>query len=329
VGQLGGFIGGALTIAEGSVWAAEGFGDEKVHRLDPVTGKIVASIAVTRNPSALAYGAGAIWVSASAKVSKAGGVLLSVSGLAVLRIDPVTNQVVASVQLPTPEPPANAVTSAGLVFANGAVWACDTRSGTVVRIEPAGERVTGTIEGPRTDSSDGRHYSYFLYATGDRLVLTRYGFKVIRGPGAGLVTDVTVWQIDPETNRHTGEPVQLVRDGAILAFVDGVAWLGNSHTDGLTRVDPIKLQPSGEPLLVGHPVYAIAGDRGSLLAIAGAGRTAGDDRKMSRWRSSRMPNQTKRTHQDWANSTGPPTAGKRSMPAMRAPVRPRVITSAS
>jgi hypothetical protein len=279
--QIGGFVGGDLTVAEGSVWAAEGGGGDKVHRIDPITGKTVASIAVTRNPMALTSGAGAIWVSASAKASKAGGVLLSASGLAVFRIDPVTNQVVASVPLPMPEPPWNAFPSAGLAFASGSLWACDTLSGTVVRIEPAGERVVATIEAPRSDSSDARRYSYSLHAVGDRLALRRNGIKGTRGPDAGLVTDVTVWQLDPETNRFTGEPAQLVRDGAVVAFVEGVAWLGNTRADGLTRVDPVKLEPLGEPLLVGHPVYVIAGGSGSLLAVSGAGRTGGDDRNKS------------------------------------------------
>lgn len=286
--RIGGLVGGDLTVAEGSVWAAEGAGGDKVHRIDPTTGKTVASIAVTRNPMALAYGAGAIWVSASAKVNKVGGVLLSASGLAVFRIDPVTNQVVASVPLPTPEPAANDFVSAGLAFASSAVWACDTLSGTVVRIEPAGERVVATIAAPRTDSSEVRRYFYSLHAVGDRLALRRNGIKDTRGPDAGVVTDVTVWQIEPETNQFAGEPAQLVRDGAVLAFVEGVAWLGDTRTDGLTRVDPIKLQPLGEPLLVSHPVYAIAGGRGSLLAIAGAGRTAGGDRNMS-WVRRVMP----------------------------------------
>lgn len=274
LGNIGGFVGGALAVAEGSVWAAEGAGGEKVHRLDPNSGKIIASVGVPRNPTGVAYGGGAIWVTAADKVSKAGVVLLGVRGLAVHRIDPVTNKVVASVPLPMPEPPANTGASAVVEFARGAVWACDTHSGTVVRVDPAGERVVATIEAPRTESIDARRYTYSLHVAGDRLVLKRYGSKVSRAVGVALVTDVTVWQIDPETNRLTGEPAQLVRDGVVLGFVDGVAWLGSTQTDGLIRVDATTLQPLAKPIMIGHPVYAIAGGGGSLLALGGAGPAA-------------------------------------------------------
>jgi hypothetical protein len=274
LGNIGGFAGGALLVAEGSVWAAEGLGGEKVHRVDANSGKIVASVDVPRNPTALTYGAGSIWVTAAEKVTKAGGVLLGVRGLAVHRIDPAANKVMASVPLSLPEPPANRSGSAGVEFSGGAVWACDALSGTVVRIDPASERVVATIEAPQADSSDARRYSYWLHAAGDRLLLRRYGSKVSRTVGAAPITDVTLWRIDPETNRLSGEPAQLVRDGVVLGFADGVAWIGNTQADGLTRVDPATLKALAPPIMIGHPVYAIAGGGGSLLALGGAGPAA-------------------------------------------------------
>jgi streptogramin lyase len=175
-----------------------------------------------------------------------------------------------------PEPPANNFSAPMLQFASGTLWTGDALTGTVVRIDPANNRVVATIEAPRTESTDSRRYFYSLHAVGDRLLLQRLGIKGKRGADS-LVTDVTVSQIDPETNRFAGEPAQLVRDGAVLAFVDGVAWLGSTQEDGLTRMDPATLRALAKPIMVGHPVYAIAGGRGSLLAIAGARRTAGDN----------------------------------------------------
>jgi hypothetical protein len=275
LGSIGGFAAGDLVVAESSLWAAEGLGGEKVHRLDPATGKRIASIDVPRNPTVLAHGAGAVWVIAAEKASKAGGVLLGVRGWAVHRIDPASNQVVASVPIPTVDPPRNIMSSAMLAFASGAVWAGDGFTGAVVRIDPAGERAVATIEPPRSESPDAIR-GYRLIAVGDRLALRRDGIKGGRGPDAGLVTDVTVWEIDTVTNRIRGEPAQVVRDGVVLGIVDGVGWLGSTRTDGLTRVDPFTLKPRGQPVLVGHPVHAIAGGRGSLVAIAGARRTQGD-----------------------------------------------------
>lgn len=280
LGNIGGFAGGALTVAEGSVWAAEGAGGEKVHRIDPASGRIIASIDVSRNPMGLAYGAGAIWVTAADKVNKAGGVLLSVRGLSLYRIDPATNRVVASVSIPIADPPANTMPGTMLAFVGNAVWTGDAWSGTVVRIDPAGERVVATLEAPQLESSGARGI-YSLRTIGDRLLLTRYGYKGGRGAEANLVTELTVWQIDQATNRITGEPAHLAREGVVLAIIDGVGWLGSSRVDGLTRVNPMTLQPLAQPLMVGHPVYAIAGGGGSLCAIAGARRTAGDDRNIS------------------------------------------------
>lgn len=280
LGSIGGFAAGDLAVAEGSLWAAEGLGGKRVLRLDPVTGKQIAGIDVQLNPTVLAHGAGAIWVVAAEKASKAGGVLLSVRGWAVYKIDPASNRVVASIPIPTVDPPRNVMSSAMLAFARGAVWAGDGFSGAIVRIDPSGERVVATIGPPRSELPDTVRV-FRLVAVGDRLALRRDGIKGGRGPDAGLVTDVTVWEVDTAGDRIRGEPAQVVRDEVVLGIVDGLGWLGSTRTDGLTRVDPFTLKPLGRPMLVGHPVYAIAGGRGSLVAIAGARRTQGDSSGMS------------------------------------------------
>ena len=115
----------------------------------------------------------------------------------------------------------------------------------------------------------------------DRILLRRSGFKIDRSAPAAVPTDVTVWAIDSATNRIAGEPARLVREGVVLAFIDGVGWLGSTRTDGLVQVDPITLQALGQSVSVGHPVYGIAGGGRSLIAIAGAGRTAGDKSPLS------------------------------------------------
>lgn len=280
VGRIGGFAGGALLLAEGAVWAAEGLGGEKVHRVDPATGRIVASIAVARNPTGLAHGAGAIWVVASEESNKAGSLLLNVTGLALYRIDPGMNQVVASIPIPMADRPANTTIPAMVAFAGGAVWAGDSLTGSVLRVDPADNRIAATIDPPRAESTDVRR-NHALRAVGDRVLLQRFGFRLPRGAGVATVTDITVWEIDAATNRFADRPAEVMRDGVVLAYVDGAAWLGSTRTDGLVRVDPATLQPLGPPVSVGHPVYALAGGRDSLLAIAGARRTAGDERDIS------------------------------------------------
>ena len=272
---IGGHGGGQLLVAEGSLWAAEGFGGKKVHRVDPATGKIIASIDVPRNPTGLAHGAGSIWVVASEKENAFG-----VSGWAVFRIDPATNRIVAIVPIVATDPFDSTFSPAMLAFAGGSVWTGDALTGAIVRFDPAGERVIATIEGPRIESRDSPA-GYSLHSVADRILLRRSGFKIDRSARAAVPTEVTVWAIDSATNRIAGEPARLVREGVVLAFIDGVGWLGSTRTDGLVRVDPITLQALGQPVSVGHPVYGIAGGGRSLLAIAGAGRTAGDKSPLS------------------------------------------------
>jgi sugar lactone lactonase YvrE len=272
--MIGGFAGGSLVAAAGSVWASEGAGGERVHRYDPDSGKIVASVNVTRNPTGLAYGAGALWVAASGKAEKLGGVLLGVSGLAVHRIDAATNKVVASVPIPMPDSPFNAFVSASLEFVGDALWICDSASGTVVRVDPATDRVVATITPPPSESGDMRRHVYSIHVAEDRAVLRRYGYRDARIEPDTLSADVTVWQIDPDANRLSAEPARLVRDGVVLGFANGAVWLGNRQADGLTRVDPKTLQPLSEPLMIGGPVYAIEGGGGSPLALVGAGPRA-------------------------------------------------------
>lgn len=287
LGTIGGFGGGDLLVAQGSVWAAEGLGGDKVHRLDASTGARIASIDITRNPTVLAQGADAVWVVAAEKVSKAGGVLLAVSGWAVHKIDPASNRVVASIPVPTHDPPRNMMLSAMLAFAGGSVWAGDGFTGAVVRIDPVAGRVVAAIPPPRSESPDTLR-GYGLVAVGDRLLLRRHGLKGGRGPDAGVVADVTVWEIDTATNRIRGEPAQLASEGVVIGIVDGVGWLGSTRSDGLTRIDPFTLQPLAPPVRVGHPVYAIGGGRNSLVAIAGARRTAGDN-SLTSWLTRVVP----------------------------------------
>jgi YVTN family beta-propeller protein len=124
----------------GGVQIATGFGavwlrlhDGSVARLDPVTNRLVATIAVGSGEFGdIAAGEGGVWVSTfdEDKLS---------------RIDPATNRVVGNVQVGTnPE---------GLAFTPGAVWVADHRGGTVTRVDPKTNTVAATIAvGPKGPS---------------------------------------------------------------------------------------------------------------------------------------------------------------------------------
>ena len=96
-----------------------------ITRIDPVSGVATATITVGHAPSGLAVGEGAVWVA---------------DGLdnAVFRIDPVSNEVSATV--PVGDSPR------GVAVGAGAVWVANSRDGTVSRIDPRTNDVTKTIE---------------------------------------------------------------------------------------------------------------------------------------------------------------------------------------
>jgi YVTN family beta-propeller protein len=152
-----------VAIGDGSVWVGRGYGT--VARVDPVTGDVVTAT-VGNNPTAIAVGAGGVWVvddadntltridpsSASAVTSttpvgrgpsavaaEAGAVwVANTQDDAVARVDPDSGSVVRTIRVgrrPT-----------GIAVGAGAVWVANSLSGTVSRIDPKTNRVTATIE---------------------------------------------------------------------------------------------------------------------------------------------------------------------------------------
>jgi YVTN family beta-propeller protein len=110
----------SVVTADRSVWLASG--TKRVLRLDPSTGRTIASIAVPVGPLALGAGQDAVWV----------GSLVH----RVARIEPATNRVANAVSV--------AAETEGIAVGHGAVWAavcCDS----VWRIDPTTDVLTGTV----------------------------------------------------------------------------------------------------------------------------------------------------------------------------------------
>jgi YVTN family beta-propeller protein len=119
-----------LAIGEGAVWVASG-ADDRVLRLDPVTGRVIAQIplaAVPRvrvaSPYGIAVGDGSVWVTDALADT-------------VSRIDPTVNAVTATIKVgrrPT-----------RLAVGESAVWVLNAGEGTVSKIDPATNAVTARI----------------------------------------------------------------------------------------------------------------------------------------------------------------------------------------
>lgn len=113
-----------VVTGAGSVWVAS---DPKgvVARIDPVTGTVVARVAVSANVSYMAFGFGAVWA-------------VSLPQRTVQRIDPATNAVTATTTL--------GKDPGFLVAGEGAVWIQEQGDGTLVRVDPVSAAVTGRIK---------------------------------------------------------------------------------------------------------------------------------------------------------------------------------------
>ena len=110
-----------VAFGAGSVWVANWLANT-VTRIDPATGKALATIKVTATgPEGMAFGASSLWVS-----NKAGSVS---------RIDPRTNRQVALIKV-RPEPRYLAVGA-------GSVWVADYNDASVIRADAATGRVRG------------------------------------------------------------------------------------------------------------------------------------------------------------------------------------------
>ena len=73
-----------MTVGDGSVWVANG-GDRTLVRVDPAAKQVIDRIGLSRIPTQLAYGRGALWVASA----------IGDRGV-VLGVDPRSRAVVAS-----------------------------------------------------------------------------------------------------------------------------------------------------------------------------------------------------------------------------------------
>ena len=126
-----------IAVGDDAVWLSGDALDRRLFRLDPRTGRIVATIPLPFIPSSVAADASGVWVTAQ---------LADV----VARIDPATNRIVETIKVGR-EPMAVAIGS-------NAVWVANALDDTLSRIDPRTNRVTGTVSTdgvPRAIAVDG------------------------------------------------------------------------------------------------------------------------------------------------------------------------------
>jgi len=232
-----------VVAAFGSVWTAD-HREGTVSRIDVAKNRVTARIPIGELPYDVTAGGGAVW--APALVSKR-----------LVRIDPRTNQVTASVS----------GSFERVAFGAGAVWAIEWpnapdppdpwRGRYVTRIEPSSARVVMRIELPGPSESVAVGEGAVWSATGRWLVridpgtnrivhkikLPVAGASITVGEGAVWValTDGRVARVDPDSDRITATVRTGTGDEIYLDAGEGAVWAGNVNNiadSTLARIDP-------------------------------------------------------------------------------------------
>jgi YVTN family beta-propeller protein len=198
----------AITTGFGSLWftvtAFDDLGEPSlpglVIRVDPLTGSAIGSpIPVGRGPISITASTDAIWVS-------------NLIDGTVSRIDPVTNQVAATVT--TGGHPI------GIVAGFGSVWVANYADGKVARIDPATNLVVATVS-----TQQG--------ATG---LAVGAGSVWVSFCGCGQASGV-VSRIDPATN-SVAAVVPVGLEAGFAAFGGGYLWVAIDADMTVVQIDP-------------------------------------------------------------------------------------------
>lgn len=163
---------------------------------------VTATIQLEPGLSDIETGFGSVWVA---------------SPVSVIRIDPSSNLVVATIPL------AGGPDAVDLAVGEGAVWAVSGPRA-IARIDPSTNKVVATIGG-------GGFHIEGMAAGGGGLWVTRLSDASPRG---ALV------YVDADTNQITGDPILVGRGPGPVSYTGVSVWVTNTDSGGsLMRVDPL------------------------------------------------------------------------------------------
>lgn len=229
----------------------------------PPAGTVAARIPVGTEPQGLAFAAGAIWVPNSRDGT-------------VSRIDPATNQIVATITIGEP---GGGYGSPTTVAARGdEIWVGDNEALKLVRIDPATNQIVATID--LTTAPHG-------IAVGDHALWLSYQSTLVRldpdtgetvatifldGTGAYGVaaTDSAIWvqsrilvyRVDPATNTIVASiSIPGANNLLGLAADEDSVWTGDWFTYLIYRIDPATNQAVATiPWVIEHPGHYVITD---------------------------------------------------------------------
>jgi YVTN family beta-propeller protein len=135
---------GGIAVGEGAVWA---IGSAGIVRIDPATNRVVMTIPISQaapanspSPTAVAVGAGSVWVTSRFVVTDTIAAHNSTPkpkpGI-LSRIDPATNSIVATIPV--------GLDPFGVAVGEGGVWVANRTGFTISKVDPATNGVVATI----------------------------------------------------------------------------------------------------------------------------------------------------------------------------------------
>ena len=268
------------------------------------TGPASTSIAVGDNPTALDFGAGAVWVAnyGSGTVTRIdpstnkasvpievgdspedvsvgeGGVWVSNAFGALTRIEPRSNEV-------ADEPIQLGADPYALAAGGGSVWVASGLQGTVTRVDPEFNRVVGRpIRVGSTPTAVAVGGGSVWVGNSDSATVTRIDARsgdvvgdpvaVGRAPMGLAVGGGAVWvansesnsvtRIDPRSGDVIGEPIAVGRAPVAIAVAEGAVWVANSEGNSVTRIDPRSGEVVGAPIAAGPGPTAVTAGGGAV-----------------------------------------------------------------
>jgi class 3 adenylate cyclase/streptogramin lyase len=273
-----------IAAGEGAVWLADPQ-NSTLAKIDPKTRNIVDRRGVPGTdvfPTALAAGAGSVWITSAAPGPRSAGVVL-------VEIDPGTTGLRRSLLLAkkAATPSGATYTSAYLATDCCSVWVLDTDLGRVERLNPAAYK-------PRVIVKQGvggyaiAHGEGATWVAGENSVtridprtggtattaplgeptpepdLTRANVSVAAGAGSVWFASVdgsSVWKIDPASGASAGT-IEVGRGPSAIAVGEGAVWV--AAKDGtVTRIDP-RSSKVVATVDVGHPLGGIVAAYGKV-----------------------------------------------------------------
>jgi hypothetical protein len=191
------------AVGDAAVWVVccggeTSLGAARLTRVDPVSNRVVAEIALPGLPDAVAVGPSGVWVR-------------GVAG-PVWRVDPASNRVVATV----PVPHGLGGAQGSVLVGRDAVWVSDPDSETALRIDPRRNRITSQAE----------VFGRALAAAADgAVVATGHGRLLRLGPGPVRSVDVDGINGEYVTALATlAGTIWIATESGIVLHIDQQAW---------------------------------------------------------------------------------------------------------